>query len=301
MSHSLDQPMVSIIVVSHNMAQHLDKAIDSLLQQTYPNLEIHIVDDGSTDNTAKVLTPYEALPNVHFHYQNHTGTASALNRGIRAAKGQYIAFCNPEDTWLPNKLNRQLPAFKLNDRIGVVYTNFELENKQESFSPLHELDYVSGDILLPLYIKNRIPLGTAIVKHHCFKELGMFDEFIRVSEDWDLWLRFATRYEFYYVDQVLHRYLDRSSLNNNNSERFASHQFIREKFLNRYGSRLPRATVNKGWSEDYMDRGELKLAQGHQTFAALLDFFTALRFQPSNKKAWKAILKTLVNYDNWSI
>ena len=70
MSQSLDQPMVSVIIVSHNMAQHLDKAIDSVLHQTYPNLEIHVVDDGSTDNTPQVIKPYEALSNVHIHFQN---------------------------------------------------------------------------------------------------------------------------------------------------------------------------------------------------------------------------------------
>ena len=114
-------PLVSIIIPSWNTAAYVGEAVDSALAQTYPNIEIIVVDDGSTDNTKELLQPYADAGKIHYVYQANKGLAGARNTGIRMAKGEYIAFLDDDDEWLPAKLDRQVAFLDADHSVSMVF------------------------------------------------------------------------------------------------------------------------------------------------------------------------------------
>ena len=119
-------PRISVIIPTYNRAHHLKAAVSSVLNQTYTDLELIIVDDGSTDATREVGEQFCHLDNrVRYLYQNNGGPSAARNMGIRAARGDFIAFLDSDDYWMPIKLAEQLAIAEQDARIGVVYCNWE--------------------------------------------------------------------------------------------------------------------------------------------------------------------------------
>ena len=114
------KPLVSVIIPAYNSADFIDEALKSVFDQTYKDLEIIVVDDGSTDDTRAVLEKYG--DRVNYHYQDNNGPASARNRGIKLARGKYIAFLDADDLWLPTKLEKQVALFKNRENLGFVTT-----------------------------------------------------------------------------------------------------------------------------------------------------------------------------------
>jgi glycosyltransferase involved in cell wall biosynthesis len=114
------EPLVSVVIAAYNGAQYLPEAIDSALAQTYPKVEVIVVDDGSTDSTAEVVGAYGAR--VRYLYQQNAGTAAARNTGIQSAQGELIALLDQDDRWLPEKLARQVPLFFDEPRVGLVHS-----------------------------------------------------------------------------------------------------------------------------------------------------------------------------------
>src|SRR5262249_37100539 len=202
------EPLVSVVIATYNCAAYLGQAIDSVLAQTYRNVEVLVVDDGSTDDTAAVLARYMSDPRVHVHRQTNAGQTSAKNRGIAAARGEFVGFCDADDAWLPDKLAVQIPAFARSERIAVVYsraTTITPDGKPIQAGP-RPVPYVSGRITADLFKSNVVPFGTAVVRRSCLIEMGAFDERYRMGIDWELWLRLSTRYEFLFVDEITYLY-----------------------------------------------------------------------------------------------
>src|SRR5687767_7749573 len=105
-------PAVSVVIAAYNMAQYVDEAVTSVLAQTFEDLEVVVIDDGSKDNIADVMRAFDSDSRVRFISQENRGQPRAKNAGIRAAKGEFIAFCDADDVWDPRKLERQMPAFE---------------------------------------------------------------------------------------------------------------------------------------------------------------------------------------------
>ena len=116
-----DKPLVSVVIATYNMGQYLADAIRSVLDQTRPNLELLVIDDGSTDNTRDVVAGFEADARLRYRRQPNSGQARAKNVGIALARGRFIAFCDADDLWTTDKLERQLHAFDDAGRVAVVY------------------------------------------------------------------------------------------------------------------------------------------------------------------------------------
>jgi glycosyltransferase involved in cell wall biosynthesis len=196
-------PKVSVVIPTFNYAQYVTYAVQSVLNQSVSDFEIILVDDGSTDNTQAVLAPFQ--PHIRYIYQDNRGLAAARNTGIRAAAGEYIAFLDSDDWWLPTKLERQVALLDRRDELGLVYCDFCWQYDETGTvvrSPQRGW-FRSGFVFADLLVQNFIQTPTPIVRSQVFNAVGLFDESLPAREDWDMWLRIAARFEIAFVDEVL--------------------------------------------------------------------------------------------------
>jgi glycosyltransferase involved in cell wall biosynthesis len=290
-------PKVSVIIATYNMAQFLGDAIASVLAQTVPDLEVVIVDDGSKDNTAEVIAKFASDPRVHYHKQANSGQTKAKNVGVRHSRGTYIAFCDADDLWLPDKLERQLPLFDAEGKVGVVYSrNRRILTEGEHAPEADENVYYSGEVTPQLFYFNFISFGTAIVRRRCIDEFGAFDEQFRMGIDWDLWLRISTRYQIRFLDAVTYLYRVWPGQMSTNWRGRYDHAFrIMEKFLREYPGRIEPAFLREAYAHTYTERARLRALLDGDFRGALSDIGTALRYKISYLPAWKSIGRVCVN------
>ena len=199
-------PLVSVIIPTFNAARYITCAVDSALAQTYSPIEVIVVDDGSTDNTAQVLDPYKSS-NVRYIFQRNSGSVGAVrNRGIREARGEFLAFLDADDLWLPEKLEQQIPVLLSNPKVGLVHSNFDYldEETGRMFAITRPRHKLVGRCYTRLFFRNTIFASSVVLRRECLDDVGIFDEEIPSGvEDYDLWLRVARQYEFAYVSRRL--------------------------------------------------------------------------------------------------
>jgi glycosyltransferase involved in cell wall biosynthesis len=163
-----DESLVSVIIPVYNGDRYLAEAIESAIAQTYQPMEIIAIDDGSTDITAEIAKSY--APAVRYIYQPNSGTAAARNQGIKVANGEYLAFLDADDIWLPNKLKIQMMAFEADSHLDIVTGYVEQFISPElNLEVVKEIDYSAN--LMPGYIPTAM-----VIKRQSFFRLGWFDE-----------------------------------------------------------------------------------------------------------------------------
>jgi glycosyltransferase involved in cell wall biosynthesis len=203
----MDNPLVSVIIPTYNRASILNETIQSVLQQTYRELEVIIIDDGSTDNTRQIAEQFSDK-RIFYLYKENRGLASARNEGIQKAKGEYIAFIDSDDKWLPAKIEKQLGVFK-NSKFnpGVVYCGIGyIDEKSEEIKEEKMPAYKGNIFLYLLGARRNVVLGagsTVLVKKECFKECGLLDENLPYRIDLELLIRIAKKFTFDYVPESL--------------------------------------------------------------------------------------------------
>lgn len=192
---------VSVIIPTYNRGAFLEETVSSALAQTFTNWEILVVDDGSTDHTESVLAPYaDALRYVRIA---HSGVSAARNVGIRETGGEWVAFLDSDDLWLPKKLERQIRALQSSPEIPLCYTDEIWIRHGRRVNPRARHQKYSGWIFercLPLCI---ISPSSALIRRDLFEEVGAFDETLPACEDYDLWLRITLRYPVLLVEEKL--------------------------------------------------------------------------------------------------
>jgi len=196
---------VSIIIPTFNRRDYITIALDSVLAQTYKDYEIIIIDDGSSDDTKEILKPYQN--NIRYFYQDNRGIPTTRNKGIREAQGNYIAFLDSDDYWLPEKLERQIECFKQNPHYGMVATRCSSITPFGRFRKKNRPGK-SGWILNNLFKANFIRTSSAMIKKECFEKIGLFDQSLPECEEYDLWLRIAKQYPIGFINQTLTVYTD---------------------------------------------------------------------------------------------
>jgi glycosyltransferase involved in cell wall biosynthesis len=195
-------PRVSVIIPAFNASRFISQAIESVLDQTFTDRELIVVDDGSTDDTASLVMKYGEK--LRYIYQKNQGLSSARNTGIVKAEGEYIGFLDADDYWDREKLRHQVALLDSSPDTGVVYTALKVVNKDN-----HEIEergcLVRGRIFFSLLTENCVvgSCSSALIRRECFEKAGTFDEMLSASEDWDLWLRIAPYYLFDFVDLPL--------------------------------------------------------------------------------------------------
>ena len=200
---------VSFIVPTYNRAHMVSETIDSILAQTFQDFEIIVVDNESTDNTEAVIKAYNDRRIKYFKNQNNGVVAVNRNYGITKSQGEYIAFCDDDDLWLPEKLERQVREFEKDSQVGLVCTNginFDSDGEHGARIKAKLSDrYFTFESLI---WGNAIIGSSVLVKKQAIDEVGMMDESPEVfsSEDYDLWLRIAKKYRIKYIDLPLIKY-----------------------------------------------------------------------------------------------
>jgi glycosyltransferase involved in cell wall biosynthesis len=225
---------VSVIIPTYNRAHYICEAIDSALAQTYPDVEIVVVDDGSTDGTRAVLKGYG--DKIRYYYQENQGVSAALNFGIEKSSGQYLAILDDDDIWFPEKLEVQVAHLEAHPEVGMVHADMLIldERSDDSVPKKRTLSrpIPSGYILPELIVKNVIAYPTVVVRRSCLDEVGLFDPELRSSEDYHLWLRIARRFPITYLDQPLAIYrLHSTNLTRNRLDEQRWHLKALEKML----------------------------------------------------------------------
>lgn len=292
---SSPQPLVSIVIATYNMGQYIDQAIDSILQQTWKNIEVIVVDDGSTDNTSAVMDGYQDNPKVIYIKNENQGQPKAKNCGIKHTKGDFIAFCDADDLWEPNKLDVQMPLFA-NPNVGVVYSevsNIDEHNQRYVKAP-NETRHV-GIITNHMLIENFVPFGTAVIRRACIEQNGIFDEEFRMGIDWDLWLRYSLDWEFAYTPERTYIYRVWSGqMSTNYRGRYDFATLILKKFVHNNASRLNKKYVRKAWADMYVKEGVVYAKNEKKFFMPLQKISHALLLDPLKIYTWKALIKLFV-------
>lgn len=225
-------PTVSIIIPTYNRAHLLGRAIQSVLNQTYKDFELIVVDDGSTDNTEQIVRSFSDERIRYVRHKKNKGVAAARNTGIKTARGEYMAFQDSDDEWLPEKLEKQTGIFETAlPEVGVVYTGVHrLKNNRKAYIPSSGITQKEGYIFSSLLKGNFISTPAALVKKECFQRAGMFDERFPSAEDRELFIRISKYYQFRCIDEPLViAYHQPDSISANQSARVRALELIYEK------------------------------------------------------------------------
>lgn len=198
-------PTVSVVIPAYNRARFITTAIDSVLDQTYRDFEIIVVDDGSTDQTQEKLESYGDRI-INHSYTPNRGVSYARNRGIELAQGKYIAFLDSDDYWLPEKLQKQTEFFRNNPEYSIVATQCLVNVIDDD---LNTIKYIEKDELhhqltyAKIFLRPFIMPSSILMEKECFNVVGDFDENRRVLEDIDLYLRLAQKYKIGFINEPL--------------------------------------------------------------------------------------------------
>ncbi|HLA96664.1 MAG TPA: glycosyltransferase [Pyrinomonadaceae bacterium] len=199
--------LVSVIIPNYNYASYLREAIDSVLAQTYQDVEIIVVDDGSSDNSKEILDSY--ANRITTIFQKNQGVSAARNNGVASSSGEFVAFLDADDFWLPMKLEKQMLRFESDPTIGFVHSSMTLINSEGTVvgSETDGMEGYVADALLKF--ETGVICGaasTGVVRRSIFRQLGGFDTRLSTAADWDFCYRVATKSNIAFVADELVAY-----------------------------------------------------------------------------------------------
>lgn len=288
-------PRVTVIVPTYNSEVHLVQTLDSILAQSYQDLELIVVDDGSTDGTCAALAPYGER--LRLLRQANAGVSSARNRGLAAARGEFVCFVDHDDYWFEDKLALQLAEFERDPALGVVFSAFtpwlpDGDGRYAEPSSLRDqtagLDpHWTGWVYHRLLIDNWVLTSSALVRRSVLDQCGGFDEALPYGEDWELWLRVSRHYRFAKLRRVTTLY---RQLAGQGSRRFRpidyrtrllSEAVARWGYASPDGSALPEPEFRRQLARYHLAYG-LHCLQAAEASLARAAFRRAWRQQPHN-------------------
>jgi glycosyltransferase involved in cell wall biosynthesis len=197
-------PNISVVMSVRNGERHLRQSVDSILQQSVENMEIIIVDDGSTDRTRDILDSFQDSRIVRLHNNNSIGLAKSLNRGIEVARGRYIARMDDDDISLPGRFRQQLDFMDVHPNIaivgsGVCFITEEGESLGKYLPPVGP-DALKNDLMRV----NTFVHGSVMMRSVCVRQAGLYRSVFEFAQDYDLWLRLAEKYDLSSLPMILY-------------------------------------------------------------------------------------------------
>ena len=285
--------LVSVVIPVYNAERYIEETLASVLAQTYPQVEIIAVDDGSGDRSVEILRRYGER--VRVFTQQNAGAAAARNRGVQEARGKWIAFLDADDLWVPDKLEKQLA---LKDRFQWSYADCEFMGgvndgcRDSDFTEKHQ-----GWVIDKLVCGNFIGTSSLVIARDVFLEFGGFCEAMSNIEDWELWLRIAPHYEIGFIDEVLCRYrIHPTSVSRNTRNTLPSHlKVINWAFGDDGPARQWPELKSKAVSQSYSVCSGIAEEEGDLTFA-LRCAISACRFQPGEIQLWVRSIKAAIKW-----
>lgn len=204
-----EYPLVSVIIPCYNRQDYISQTVDSVLIQTWPNIELIVIDDGCTDNSRQILESFGNRIRVLEHSGCiNKGQSAAINVGLNAAKGDYISILDSDDLFLPQKIEKQISYFLNHPDCGLVYSNgYRIDERgnitSEFYPPTHQEKSLPENVLLDCYFL--LP-NNALVRRDVYKTAGFFDESLRSAQDHDMAIRIAEVTNLAYLDNYLFCY-----------------------------------------------------------------------------------------------
>ncbi len=208
--------LVSVIIPTHNRPNFLRKTIQSVLNQTYKNLEIIVISNGFSKDNKIVVQEFNDQRIVYLEQENSGGPASPRNHGIRKAKGEYIAFCDDDDLWVPNKIEKQVCILKENLGHGLCYTKMIRFNGEKEWTNFNEEGSTTFKSLL---YANKVPISSVVIRKSLIDQFGDFSESkkVGIAEDYEFLLRHSTTTNFYFLDEYMIKYWSGSNRTTSNN------------------------------------------------------------------------------------
>ncbi|TRZ52750.1 glycosyltransferase [bacterium] len=292
-----DNPTVSVVIPAYNASRWIGETLDSILAQAFRDFEVIVVDDGSTDDTAAVVAGFgDRVCCIH---KPNGGAPSARNVGIRAARGEYIAFVDADDLWVKEKLQLQMDLLKKTGLAWGYCDAFAFDDKSGKRLYRFEKNFhqYAGDILESLFFVDFIPSPTPVIRKSVFEHVGYFDEdrAERIGEDWDMWLRIAACYPIGLVSQPLAYYrVHTTSIMGGEDplRRLRGELGVIKKAVAREPARL--GSLYKGVTANYyINAGRAMAGQGNVAGAREM-FAQAIHCQPGRGNAYVFWLSTLL-------
>lgn len=225
-------PKVSVVIPAYNAMTYLPETLNSVLQQTFSDFEVLIIDDGSTDHIQAWVAQNITDLRVRLITQANQGLSGARNTGIANAQGEYVAFLDADDVWKPTKLEKQVNYLDNNSTVGLVYNWIALIDAEGKPTGRVMGGDIEGDVLEEILQHNIIDCPCVVVRRKCFETVGMFDITLRSVEDWDMWIRIAAYYPLAVIKEPLAYYRQHSSNMSKNWRVMeqAFHQVIEKSF-----------------------------------------------------------------------
>tara|TARA_R110000787_G_scaffold73084_1_gene162790 strand:- start:549 stop:1445 length:897 start_codon:yes stop_codon:yes gene_type:complete len=246
----METSLVTVVIPAYNAANYLGTAIDSALGQTYSNVEVVVVNDGSTDETAAVAAKYDDK-RVKLISKPNGGMSSARNAGLALANGEFIAFLDADDYWMPNKIAKQVTLLQENTDIGFCSTLTRVETPSGLFVNSWECPVMETSTLHTIFANNAAIAGSAssvLARRQVQTKAGWFDEKLKGLEDTDMWMRYASHAEYLCIPEMLTVILKRPdsvSRNLKNMRQSAAMVYTKNRHL------LDKPSQKKFWRTCY--------------------------------------------------
>ncbi len=290
-------PLVSVLMPSFNYARYLTIAIDSVLSQSFQDLELIIVDDCSTDGSRAIAEEWGRIDDrvvTVFHDVNR-GLAGARNSGLAISSGQFVALCDADDIWLPHKLDIQLECFRRRPEAGLVHSDSVIIDSDgdltgQRFSSLfHRQGQVtSGHLFEELCHRNFICVPTVILRREAIQYAGGFDDRLRSLEDWVCWILVSRNYPFCYVDDRLVQYrIHNTSLSQNPTGMASNRVKALGLLLSAFPDIPPRVRSRMQYT---LGMSQLEVCDSR---AAVTAFADSLTINPFQVKSWVRLAQAL--------
>ncbi len=275
---------VSVVIPAYNKAEWTAQTVDSVLRQTYPDIEIIVVDDGSTDNTRERMATYGHK--IQYVRKENGGACSARNEGIRRSSGDFIAFLDCDDLYLEDKIELSVKYLRENPRFSFVHTAVHFIDDQNNIVGYrsHPNSRYEGWIARRLILGNYICNSTIVARREALQAAGFFDETFFMPADWDLWLRLADVGEVGFINKPLTKYRVSAHYILKNLEKSQEEEgVVLDKFFRRHPE------INGQFRKHVISNLHLRYALAHflksNTPRSRKEFRLSLKTCPFNAKA----------------
>ena len=290
-------PNISVIIPAYNAENTIKETINSVLNQTFTDFELIVINDGSQDSTLEIVSSISDHRVRVFSYPN-AGVSAARNRGISEARGKYISFIDADDLWTPDKLEAQLTALQANPQAAVAYSWTDWIDESGRFLRSGGHIKLNGNVYSQLLLRDFVESGSnPLICKQALIKVGGFNESLKPAADWDMWLRLAAHYEFFCIpaSQILYRVSPNSMSSNIWQMETESSEIIERSFAQAPESLqyLKRQVLAERYKYLTLKAVEGKLERRRGLSAARF-FWQAIRYDLSWLKRTKLMLILLL-------